>query len=285
MTRPHLPVPGPVPDEVKEETFTKVLGRYLSATRRQADQRDLRLLVTKSLVASTNSPSTLTGRWVDSDSWHWDLRPRLAPDVVATDQADVLALVMEGKGTHTKVNATGAATVRRAISLSDARLAREGQVRDARSVKITDAAVPTDPAWDVPHAFADCRAAQDQCALHTGSDTAGVHQGDVYTSVISYLPDEVKIPDGGLEDVDFIALLPTAASARKWGTDLVSADRWHVASVHDFLERIDDGRTSLPSDQEAWLNHLLDIAWRLYPRARLTQLPEIERAYSEACEA
>ncbi|MCG7308007.1 hypothetical protein [Brachybacterium sp. ACRRE] len=279
---PELAAPGPVPDKVTEPAFTAALGRFFSATRGQADQRDLRLLVAKALADSTSSSSSLGARWVEGDSWHWGLNGPPAPDVVATDDDDTLALVMKVKGAWAKLNATSAKAARHARNKSEARLDQWERVMDARSAEIFNLAVPQNPAWDTPHLFEQCRAAQEECAWHTGSGRAGVHQGDAYASLISYLPDGVTIPEPGLDAVDFIALLPRTASARAWGQHLVSADRWHVASVGDFLARLDDGRRRLASSQTAWLDHLLGMARVHYGDVRLAELSDIERAYDDA---
>lgn len=286
MTEPPvrgLPAAGPVPGIVREPTFTTALGYCLSATRDEADQRQLRSLITTSLIAAVRDPGSLSRRWVDSDSWNWWPHGSHAPDIVATDDQDVLALVLEAKSLRAALQVTSARQIRAAITATDARLARYGRIRDSRSVEISTQAVPTNPAWDSPHDFADCRAADDECLFHTSSSSSGVHQGDAYASQFAYLGADVQIPGTGLDDVDFIALLPTAKSARAWGSGLASADRWHVAPVGAFLERLEAGRTTLPADQEAWLAHLLAIARELYSpgKGRLDTPAEVHDAYRD----
>lgn len=281
----RMPAPGPIPETVREPTFTTALGYCLSSTRDQVDQRQLRWLITTSLVAAIKSPDRLNQRWVGSDSWNWWPHGSHAPDVVATDDRDELALVLEAKSLRASLQVTSARKVRAAIAATDTRLAKNDRERDARSVEISQRAVPTDPAWDASHTFDECAGAGDVCLFHTGRGSlAGVHQGDAYASQIAYLGADVKIPDGGLDEVDFIALLPTAKSARAWGTGLVSSDRWHVAAVAEFLELLDAGSSELASDQKAWLKHLLSIAAKLYApeKGRLGTRDEIHQAYLDA---
>lgn len=280
-TAAALATPPPIPDLIRETTFTAELGACFSATRGGADQRQLRALVTGALLKATDDPQTLNLRWLQDDSWHWTPHGTLAPDLIATDSNDVLALIQEAKSLSANMNASAAKGVRRAIERTDERLARIGATRDPRSVKISGQAVPTDPRWDQPHTFADCQHAGDECLWHTGANTAGVHQGDVYASQFAYLSEDIKIPDDGLESVDFIALLPTVRQASKWGHRLFSYERWHVASVGEMLNILETERGSLPDDQRAWLDRLLAIARRIYGPSRelLATRSELAEAY------
>src|SRR5690625_6475783 len=83
------------------------------------------------------SSDLLDQRWVGSDSWNWWPHGSHSPDVVATDDRDELALVLEAKSPRASLQATSARTVRAAIATTDARLARDGRKRDARSVEIS----------------------------------------------------------------------------------------------------------------------------------------------------
>lgn len=132
-----MPAPGPIPETVREPTFTTALGYCLSSTRGQADQRQLRRLITTTLAAVTTFPDQLDQRWVGSDSWNWWSHGSHSPDVVATDDRDELALVLEAKSPRASLQATSARKVRAAIAATDARLARDGRKRDARSVEIS----------------------------------------------------------------------------------------------------------------------------------------------------
>src|SRR5699024_5981367 len=77
-----------------------------------------------------------------SDSWNWWPHGSHSPDVVATDDRDELALVLEAKSPRASLQATSARKVRAAIAATDARLARDGRKRDARSVEISQRRVP-----------------------------------------------------------------------------------------------------------------------------------------------
>src|SRR5690625_7912478 len=101
-----MPAPGPIPETVREPTFTTALGYCLSSTRGQADQRQLRRLITTTLAAVTTFPDQLDQRWVGSDSWNWWPHGSHSPDVVATDDRDELALVLEAKSPLSYLSAT-----------------------------------------------------------------------------------------------------------------------------------------------------------------------------------
>src|SRR5690625_7354038 len=77
-----MPAPGPIPETVREPTFTTALGYCLSSTRGQADQRQLRRLITTTLAAVTTFPDQLDQRWVGSDSWNWWPHGSHSPDEI-----------------------------------------------------------------------------------------------------------------------------------------------------------------------------------------------------------
>ena len=52
--------------------------------------------------------------------------------------------------------------------------------------------------------------------------------------------------------------MPSRHSAERWAEYLVSADRWHLASVSDFRAGLAARRHHLPADQLVWLDHLID---------------------------
>lgn len=278
-----------------EDQFTKLLGTYFSATRGDVDQRMLSRAVREALHEATSDPESLNSRWLNGDSWRWQTRGSgHKPDMVVTDSDDCWALTLEAKSFGAAVNASPLATMRRDTAVSDERLSARGLTRDARSREISEAWMSSDPAWDEPHTKAEC-GWQTENWTHRiatlndkqGQHKAGAHQGDVYASQFAYLGDDINVTDGDLSLVDFIALLPSRKSAQKWAHYLVSADRWHIASVQDFREGLIKRRDGLPVDQLTWLDHLITAVGSAYPESSrnahiLATLPELIASFREA---
>ncbi|MGO1200845.1 MAG: hypothetical protein ACTMKY_13205 [Dermabacteraceae bacterium] len=262
---PSLTAPDTSRTTTTEAQFTELLGTYFSATRGEADQRMLSRAVREALHEATSAQASLNGRWLHGDSWRWQTRGNgHKPDMVVTDRDHCWTLTLEAKSFGAAVNASSLANLRRDTAVSDERLSARGLTRDVRSREISAAWMGSDTAWDQPHTRAEC-GWQTEGWTHRfatlddtqGRHKAGAHQGDVYASQFAYLWDDITVTGGDLSLVDFIALLPSRESARKWARYLVSADRWHIASVRDFREGLAKRRDGLPDDQLAWLDYLI----------------------------
>lgn len=212
--------------------------------------------------------------------------------MVVTDRDSRWTLALEAKSFDAAVNASSLTNLRRDTAVSDERLAAEGLTRDDRSREISAAWLGSSAAWDEPHTKAECGWQTDDWTHRfatvdgQGRHRAGAHQGDVYVSQFAYLWEDITVVDGDLSRVDFIVLLPSRQSAQKWARYLVSADRWHIASVRDFREGLVKRRDDLPADQLGWLDHLvanIGIAFEEIPeRGRvLAPLPELVASFHE----